>query len=225
MGQQTRRMARRAKALTALAVAAMVAACGGGGGGDSLAALPPAPVPPAVVEAKPVPNHLLAIGNSITRHAPKADIGWTGDWGMAASEQAKDWAHLTGSALGLSVTAINMATLELDPNAAVPSFPVTPTTTVVIELGDNGMPARYSEIVSAVKGAAKLACTSTYWRFADRDAQIKSACEAAGGVYVFIGDIFSGPLGQFSNPFVDVHPGDVQMAEISRRVVAALAGK
>ena len=37
---------------------------------------------------------VLILGNSITRHGPKPEIGWTNDWGMAASAQDKDYAHL-----------------------------------------------------------------------------------------------------------------------------------
>ena len=34
------------------------------------------------------PERMLFLGNSITRHAPRPDIGWTGDYGMAASEES-----------------------------------------------------------------------------------------------------------------------------------------
>lgn len=37
---------------------------------------------------------ILFVGNSITKHAPKADIGWYNDCGMAASSVDKDYVHL-----------------------------------------------------------------------------------------------------------------------------------
>lgn len=42
---------------------------------------------------------VLVYGNSIALHAPKADIGWTNCWGMAASAPGKDFAHLVVSGL------------------------------------------------------------------------------------------------------------------------------
>jgi len=37
---------------------------------------------------------ILFIGNSITKHGPKPEIGWTNDCGMAASSIDKDYVHL-----------------------------------------------------------------------------------------------------------------------------------
>lgn len=60
------------------------------------------------------PDRILFLGNSLTLHGPKAEIGWTGNWGMAASAQDKDYVHLltaaidarTGSQLVLEPTPV-----------------------------------------------------------------------------------------------------------------------
>lgn len=37
---------------------------------------------------------VVILGNSIVKHSPKVDIGWTGNWGMAASKEDSDFVHL-----------------------------------------------------------------------------------------------------------------------------------
>lgn len=37
---------------------------------------------------------VLVLGNSITKHGPKPEIGWFGNWGMAASAEDSDYVHL-----------------------------------------------------------------------------------------------------------------------------------
>ena len=61
---------------------------------------------------------VLIYGNSIAWHAPLAKIGWTNDWGMAASAPDKDFAHLVVSGLEAKLgqradyRICNLATLE-----------------------------------------------------------------------------------------------------------------
>ena len=40
---------------------------------------------------------VLFVGNSITRHSPKEEIGWFNDWGMAASSKENDYVHVVKS--------------------------------------------------------------------------------------------------------------------------------
>ena len=44
-------------------------------------------------------RRFLFVGNSITRHGPKPEIGWENDWGMAASKKENDYVHVTVSML------------------------------------------------------------------------------------------------------------------------------
>ena len=44
-------------------------------------------------------DRILFLGNSVTLHAPKADIGWLNNWGMAATAQSKDYVHVLTTAI------------------------------------------------------------------------------------------------------------------------------
>lgn len=44
-------------------------------------------------------DRILFLGNSITLHGPKPDIDWSGNWGMAATAQSKDYIHRLTTAI------------------------------------------------------------------------------------------------------------------------------
>ncbi len=50
---------------------------------------------------------VMFVGNSITKHAPKPEMGWTNDCGMAASSIDKDYVHILEKRIS-----------EVDPDAA-----------------------------------------------------------------------------------------------------------
>jgi hypothetical protein len=233
-----------------------VLACNGCGGGGADWMAPTSPVvaeaPSAVTPAAkdqvaatpeapltPIATNIQVIGNSLTRHPPLPSIGWSGDWGMAASSQANDFSHVTATRLGLPVTATNFVDLERDSTAATSQIAdvvrsITPTTLVIVELGDNAPPAKLSEfdpaygkLLDAIKGK-KLLCLSTWWEVVAKDAIIRRQCESHGGQYVYIGDIYVTPGNPdrlekqwASSPDIDAHPHDWSMSKIAERVVAA----
>jgi hypothetical protein len=70
-------------------------------------------------------NSILVLGNSITLHGPY--IGWSteGDWGMAASEKSKDYAHqLVGSLNAATGGSLALAHPNPLPSRWYPSDPL-----------------------------------------------------------------------------------------------------
>lgn len=213
-------MISRHSALIALLLSVTLAACGGG---DATAA-DTGEKPQGIGK----PTTMIFVGNSLTYvppgGSPQSGV-FSGGWGVAASSQDKDYAHLVASAQGLPLSVENRADLEVNPATEVPTWNVTPSTIVVVQLGDNGMPAKYADLLWKFRKAHTLICISTWWNQATRDAVIKGQCEDAGGRYVWIGDLFANrkdDVGAYENPGVDAHPHDWGMAEIAARVNAAL---
>jgi hypothetical protein len=63
------------------------------------------------------PKKLVILGNSIVRHSPRADVGWLGDWGMAATVPDSDFVHriintLKSNNLNYNVSFANIAAFE-----------------------------------------------------------------------------------------------------------------
>jgi hypothetical protein len=186
---------------------------------------------------------IAIIGNSITHHDPKPTIGWMHNNGMAASDASHDFAHLLLRKIGARPSesyvrnfypfetnnagaADNIASLE-------PIMASSPKV-VVIELGDNvadknllklyDFNNNYAALTAEVKPAKALFCLSTWWGYRSVDWVIERQCKAAGGTFVYIGDIYRDPanpdkaLPHYAAKALDTHPKDYSMQRIALRL-------
>jgi len=184
---------------------------------------------------RPTIRKVLIIGNSITRHGPKADIGWPYECGMAATSEDNDFAHLTLGHINAAQPAITaeLSIGRIADEAHMDGFEhllLTDADLVIIELGDNyrgaadaeefGKP--YEAMVAAFReaGVEHVFCVGA-WGNGKLDPFIKAAAERHGATFVQIGHLFADPAnravseGHFTHSGVNWHPGDRGMKAIA----------
>ena len=185
-------------------------------------------------------TNILFLGNSLTLHAPAPDIGWMGNWGMAASEPTKDYAHVLAAKFpGARQTEINLGAFETSYRTfdlkALDSLVATGPDLVVVELGDNvsdvsDYQTYYGKLIDrlASKTNARILCTSTWFRKRDIDLAVHDACKSAGARYVDLSPISGNPANQagservVGNSGVAGHPGDRGMRAVAAILYDAL---
>ena len=192
------------------------------------------------------PLRILAVGNSITRHGPKADIGWPNDWGMAASCPQRDYIHLLaemlrGAGFDFYMCVHQSSRWEHSLNegkADLSGFSVCRdfgADAVVYRLSENiaeGVPAAayaaaLKDLIRRVdpKGAP-VVYTTSFWKKSG-DAVTQAAARDAGMPCVYLGDLGDDPamkaVGLFGHAGVAAHPGDAGMKAIAERIFEALA--
>jgi hypothetical protein len=194
-------------------------------------------------------RRILFLGNSITLHGPNTNIGWTGNWGMAASSKDKDYVHLvtrelaehTGAQPQIMVRNIadferNYATYDVD-GRMKDLFAFDPDL-VVLAIGEN-VPALTSESDKAKFKAGVLSilrCAhaqrhplvvvrSCFWADAAKDEMLRQACQEAEAIFVN-----AGPIGgeaanaarserNIAHGGVAGHPGDRGMKALADAIL------
>ena len=192
---------------------------------------------------------VLFVGNSITLHAPKEDIGWYGNWGMAASCREKDYVHVTVSLLEerfgtVDYTFVNCAEWErsywdetvLDHWQAARDFAAD---VVVIRIGENtwGVRDKLGEIdyyphfdrmvrYFASNPNAKVIVTDLFWRKEPIDCVIRRVAADRGYTLVGLNDLGDRDenmaIGEYEHRGVSLHPNDTGMRRIAERIVAQI---
>ena len=198
---------------------------------------------------------ILFMGNSITLHGSAPAIGWTNNFGMAASSEDKDYVHLVASAIAqkngskpeLMVRNIadferNYATYDVDKE--MKEMFAFDADLVVLAIGENAPGLGSDEakaqfkagVLKILKGVlAKrrplIVVRSCFWADAAKDQMLREACLEANGLYVD-----AGPLGadasnaarserSFKHEGVAGHPGDKGMKAIADAIVQAVRAR
>lgn len=190
-------------------------------------------------------KRVLFFGNSITRHEPNAEIGWHGDWGMAASSREKDYVHLVVAELDKKFGKVDYciaqgamweweykrseevlseyysAVKEFDPHI------------IVIRIGENVTAKKHLEAdckpgfrvavdYLVGKSAEKVVITDMFWYSVYNDV-FKEVCLEKGYTFCHLTDLENDDrtmaLGLFEHKGVAAHPGDFGMQCIADRIL------
>lgn len=184
------------------------------------------------------------LGNSITRHGVAENLGWFGDWGMAASSAQNDYVHrlvgmLEADGRRVSYCVANMCEWESTRNAAlletryreVKNFKAD---IVVVRLGENARPSEnltdfqacYKNMVGYFADGAAVILTDLFWEYQPFDGFAEKFAKERGYAFVKIHDLGNDDgmkaVGKFAHAGVAAHPGDRGMAEIAERIYKAI---
>lgn len=186
-------------------------------------------------------NKMLVIGNSITHHDPSETIQWTGNWGMAASAEGKDFAHLLHKKLceaqGGSTPELvvkNLADRGLEQKTAeFQTLGDIHADLIIVQIGDNLSPEKanaqtlgepYGRLLKTLRQTnpdAVILGVSTWGGGANRDDLMAAACKSQAVPFVRIDHLIRDPKnmakaeGRFEHHGVNWHPGDAGMQAIA----------
>jgi len=219
---------------------------------DGLLSVVAAALPPAGRVGSLPAARVLFLGNSITVHPPLPGIGWSGNWGMAASAEARDYVHLVTANIARATGAQpetkvrNIADFErqhdtFDVAAGMRAELDFNADIVIVAIGEN-VPALGSDAARAKYAAAfarllaelkqhgqpAIFVRSCFWPDPAKDEVMRQASADAGATFIDIG-----PLGRdesnaarserrIEHAGVAGHPGDKGMQAIADALWAAI---
>lgn len=193
--------------------------------------------------------NVLFIGNSITWHLPKSEIGWPHNWGMAASQKDKDYVHLVLAGLEKKYGKVNYCIAQLgkwekqywndeilNNYEDAKNFKAD---IIICRLGENIWGVRdmlnekplYHKFDNMIKffkvnSEAKVLVTDLFWEWKDIDKVIAEVIKNNNYLSVKIGDLGADDkckaLGLFNHSGVAIHPGDYGMKKIAERILEKL---
>lgn len=203
-------------------------------------------------ESSPVEKAIF-IGDSITQHGPSVEkLGWHGDYGMAASAQARDYVHVftarltedQGSEPEIEIYARGGGTLP-GQLKFLKDFKQSGAQIAVVQMGENdkltgdgaAFLRDYERILEAIRSGnpdCRIFCFSVWAPPRGnkvKDDMIRQACQKYDATFVSLQTAYSNPINQaasekrFSHPGVNWHPGDRGMQAMADALWAAYKGE
>jgi hypothetical protein len=195
---------------------------------------------------------VLFLGNSITLHGPAPEIGWTGNWGMAASAEEKDYVHQLTADIARAAGAKpeirvrNIADFErgYDTYDVVKGFQAErqfQADLIIVAIGENvrnlgndtekaAFAAAFARLLAELKqhGDPAIFVRSSFWPSAAKDEIMRKASADAGVTFVEIERLgrdksnAASSEREFSNAGVANHPGDRGMRAIADAIFTAI---
>lgn len=191
---------------------------------------------------------ILFVGNSITLHGPKSDIGWNNNWGMAASSEEKDYVHLVMKHvrtlhpdadmriaqaaawereywLGEKVLAQFAEAQAWQPDIVIVRLGENTPDSM---LGEHPYAPAFADMVNFFSnhGKAKVLITELFWPNPEKEAEISKAAAMLGLSLIPLNDLGMRDdmkaIGLFEHSGVAAHPGDLGMATIAERIFEKL---
>lgn len=190
-------------------------------------------------------NNVLILGNSITHHAPAPEVGWSGDWGMAASAKEKDFVHLLTAKFKSENPAVivnhkniadfetnywnyNLSTLD-NLNALKPDL-------LILRIAENvdintieqhEFTKHYTALINYFKASnpkVKVMCVAGFWKNQTQENAIKKCSAETNSLYVELSSLDNIAYSAWdlypNNHAIGGHPSDVGMSAIANIIWA-----
>ncbi len=187
---------------------------------------------------------ILFAGNSITKHAPNEEIGWSGNWGMAASSFENDYVHLTVKKLKEQYEKVSYCicqvsewennykneefSYDLYAEAREFSADIIVMRCVencrVEEVDEVTFKKEYKKLIDYLNYGknAKIILTTSFWHHPTADEIIRKIGKENGYPVVELGQLGEmeamKATGLFKHGGVAIHPGDLGMKTIADKI-------
>lgn len=197
-----------------------------------------------------IPSRVLILGNSITWHGAKASVGWTGNWGMAASSAEKDYVHLLESRIKSDHPGTHFKTGNIAATferqfwkykvSDFKDFSDFNADLIILVIGENisdelavknGLDHHLEQLVrklSAEKNP-QVCLVGSFWPNQHIDQIMKTTADRNSWLYVDLQGLYqernkNTAIEQYRDKGVGMHPSDLGMEGIANRIWNGLKG-